>query len=394
MVAISFLTVVPAMNNDPVSEPNRKTDSSPILGGRLFKNQILMVRGLRSRLMNLRNSRTADSETLAAERDRAKSQFVSSKSQLESQHAKGWRAAMTEWDSLLEKQFAAAERETLHNINQEWQQTKRLKNEFIQNKLSQKNKYDSASAELKQKKDEASLGRKNARDSIKAKLDRERSTIEQQMHECREWVGIRTGVAALQGLTSSCTPESAEAIQAITDLNHVGKRLEEIKQSLSLNISRMENHPISKMIGSTWFLGFGVLLGALAAVIAWALGAVPLLVGIVGIIGSILFTAVIHFATAPLVSRTIRRMFPHVVDQECLAYLVIAQGRRIADFNCQQEINRIEKQYVTGQQLLDTDHREKRTSLLSGFDATKKAVRQSSSEKRIVSMLFSLRRTH
>ena len=390
MVAISSLTVVPAMNNDrvsdpnsKVSDPNRKTHSSPNLGGRLFKNQILMVRGLRSRLMKLRYSRTADRETLAAERDRAQSQFVSLKSQLESQHATGWRTAMTEWDSLLEKQLAAAERETLLNINQEWQQTKRLKNEFIQNKLSQKNKYDSVSAELKQKRDEASLGRKNARDSIKAKLDRERSTIEQQMHECREWVGIRTGNGVLQGLTSNCTPESAEAIQAITDLNHVAKRLEEIKQSLSTNISRMENHPISKMMGSTWFLGFGVLLGALAAVIAWERGAVPLLVGIVGIIGSILFTAVIHFATAPLVTQTIRRMFPHVVDQESLAYLVIAQGRRIADFNCQQEINRVEKQYLTGQQLLDTDHREKRTSLLSEFDATKKALKQSSSEKRI-----------
>ena len=371
------------MNTDNYSELNCKTQSSPVLGGRLFHKQILMVRGLRSRLMKLRDSRTADRESLTTERDRLQSRFVSSKSQLESQHATGWRTAITEWDLLLEKQFAAAERETLFTINQEWQQTKKLKKEFIQNKLLQKTKYDRESAELKQKRDESSLARKNARDSIKAKLDRERSAIEEQMHECREWVGIRTGDAALQALTSNSTTESTQEIQAITDLNHVAKRFEEIKKSLSVNISRMENHPISKRIGSSWFLGLGSMLGAVAAVIAWALGAVPLMIGVVGIISAILFTAVIHFATAPLVTRTIRRMFPLVVDQECLAFLVISQGRRIADFNCQQEINRVEKQFMVSQQLLDDDHRDKRKSLLTKFDVTKKELKQSNSEKRL-----------
>ena len=370
------------MNTNSVAESERQSNSRPILGGRLFKNQIRMVRGLRARLGQLRYSRSADRETLEAERTRTIRQFVDLKNHMKSQHADGWRSAMTEWDVLLDKQFAAAERDTLHIINQERQQSRKLKSDFVENKAIQRKKYESDSAELKQKRDEACLIRKTARDGIKAKLDRERATIEQQMHECREWVGIRTGDTSLQGLTASSASASIDEMQSISDLSSVAKRFEEIKKTLSVSISRMENHPISKMLSAYWFLGFGSVLGAIAAVISWSQGSAPLIVGIIGIIGSILFTAIIHFATAPLVTRTIRRMFPQVVDQENLAYSVLAHGRRIADFNCQQEVNRLDKQYVTSQQSLDSEHREKRTKQLSEFNSKKKALTLACSEKR------------
>ena len=343
-----------------------------------------MVRGLRARLGQLRYSRSADRVTLEAESNRTISQFVNLKSQMKLLHAEGWRSAMTEWDILIDKQFAAAERDTLHIINQERQQSKKLISDFVENKAKQKKKYESDSAELKQKRDEGSSNRKTARDSIKAKLDRERTTIEQQMHECREWVGIRTGDTTLQDLTASSTSANTDEMQSISDLPSIAKRFDEIQKTLFVCISRMKNHPVSKMLGAYWFLGFGSVLGAIAAAISWSLGSVPLIVGIVGIIGSILFTAIIHFATAPLVTRTIRRMFPQVVEQENLAYSVLAHGRRIADFNCQQEINRLDKQYVTSQQSLDDDHREKRTKQLSEFDSKKKALTLACGEKRKV----------
>ena len=372
------------MNTNAVAESERKSNSGSILGGRLFKNQIRMMRGLRARLGQLRYSRSADRETLEAERTGTISQFVDLKNNMKLQHAEGWRAAMTEWDLLLDRQFAAAERDTLHIINQERQQLRKLKTDFIETKAVQKKKCESDSAEIKQKRDEGCLNRKTARDSIKAKLDRERTTIEQQMHECREWVGIRTGDTTLQGLTASSTSASTDEMQSISDLPSIARRFEEIQKTLSVCISRMKNHPVSKMLGAYWFLGFGSVLGAIAAAISWSLGSVPLIVGIVGIIGSILLTAIIHFATAPLVTRTIRRMFPQVVDQENLAYSVLAHGRRIADFNCQQEINRLDKQYVTSQQSLDNDHREMRTKHLSEFDSKKKALTLACSEKRKV----------
>ncbi len=359
-----------------------EANSRPVFGGKLFTNQIHIVRGLRSRLRQLSISRSADSEKMAADRDRSIREYAERKTQMKSQQAADWRSAMTEWDLLLDNQFAVAERETLLSIHYERQQTKKLKSEFVQKKAEQKKKYENASAELKQRKDEACIVRKNARDSIKAKLDKERATMEQQMHECREWVGIRTGDTTLQGLIGTSTAESAADVQSISDLPQVAKRFEETKKLLSTSIARMQNHPSNKFVGSSWFLGFGSILGAIAAAIAWAIGSVPLIIGIVGVFSSILLTGIIHFAVSPLVSRTIRRMFPQVADQESVGYLVIGQGHRIADYNCVQEIQRLEKQYSTSQQLLDDDHKAKRTKLLSEFNANKTALTHSCSDKR------------
>jgi len=297
-------------------------------------------------------------------------------------HAEGWHAAMTDWDILLEKHFATAERDSLLAINEEKQKSKELKLELIQNKTAEKAAYESASADLKHKRDEASIHRKSSRDNVKAKLDKERISIEQQMHECREWVGIKTGNVALQSLESNVALETVSEIQSITELTYLAKRFEEIRKSLSLSIMRMENHPICKLLGSYLFLATGFLLGGIAAAVSWSFGAAPLIVGVVAVIGSLLFTAVIHFSTAPLVTRTIRRIFPLATEQEQLGYLAIAQGKRIADFNCQQEILKLEKQYQANQQKLEEDHRDNRKKLLEKFNSESKALTESCREKR------------
>ena len=209
-----------------------EANSGPVFGGKLFTNQIHIVRGLRSRLRQLSISRSADSEKMEADRDRTSREYAERKTQMKLQQAADWRSAMTEWDLLLDKQFSMAERETLLSIHYERQQTKILKSEFVQSKAEQKMKYVNSSAELKQKKDDACVVRKNARDSIKAKLEKERATMEQQMHECREWVGIRTGDSALQGLIGTSTPESVADVQSISDLPQVAKRFEEMKKLL------------------------------------------------------------------------------------------------------------------------------------------------------------------
>ena len=370
------------MSTNDLIPSERDLQVQPVFSGRLFKRQVSMVRGLRVRLGSLRFSRSADKEKLETERARTQSLFVDATSQMVVQQAASWQSATTEWDELVHKQFLTSERETLLSINQEQQQTKKLKKDFIHNKAAQKTAYENASEELKQKSEEASLAKKSARDSIKSKLDRERATLEQEMHECREWVGIRTGDVALQELSASNTADSLNDAQSITSLPHVAKRFEEIKKGLSVSIFRMQNHSVVKLLGSYWFLGMGVLLGAATAGICWAMAIAPFLVGIVGVFSSVLFVAIIHFVTAPMVARAIRRMFPTIADQENSGYLVIVQGRRIADFNCQQEIDRIKRQYETSQQKLDEENRKKRTELLENFDATKTKLKESFGQKR------------
>ena len=81
------------------------------------------------------------------------------------------------------------------------------------------------------------------------------------MHECREWVGIRTGDAALQALTSNSTTESTQEIQAITDLNHVAKRFEEIKKSLSVNIQTRLQYGFTPLFSFEEFSGGNYTIG-------------------------------------------------------------------------------------------------------------------------------------
>ncbi len=370
------------MNTSASLESERQADAGFLLGRSLFKRQIRMIRGLRSRLEMLRTSRSADSTTMERERKLATDTFESHRSQTELAQAAQWRSAITEWDEFLSNQLALSERETLLNINQERQQTKDTKSDFVQKKTEQKNKFDAATSDLKKKKEDACLGRKTARDSIRAKLDKERAAIEQTMHECREWVGIRTGDTALQGLGGTSTSEFTSEIQAVSDLAHIGKRIEEIKKTLGVSIARMQNHPTCRMIGSYWFLAIGSILGGVSAAIAWTLGFAPLIVGLAGAIGAIFFTAFIHFAVSPMVARTIRRLLPQVVGLENDAYLIIAQGKRIADHHCQQEIQRIEKQHLINQEKLEEDHRAKRTTLLNDFNSKRNVLRQSSVERR------------
>ena len=317
------------------------------------------------------------------ERQRAASEFAEQNAKMKLDQAAGWRSAMTEWDQFLDNQMSVAERETLLCINVEKQETKKLKSQFVQDKTDQKSKYDNASAELKKKKDEACLARKNARDNIRAKLEKERASMEQLMHECREWVGLRTGDTKLQALVGKSTPEIDAETHAITDLNHVAKRFEEAKKMLSVSITRMQNHPSCKLVGSYWIVALGLLLGIVSAGGAWLFVQAPLIVGLSGVVGAIFFTAIVHFAISPLAARTIRRTLPQVVDQEQQAYGILSQGRRIADQNCQQEIQRIEMQYLTNQASLDEDHRIKRTTLLNTFNSKRGALKKASSERRI-----------
>ncbi len=377
-----FLDYDNAMNTSASSDSERQFDSGPILGGRMLQKQIRMVRGLRTRLGLLRLSRSANIATMQAERQRLIGQFEKQTSGMKSDQARSWRNAMTEWDTFLDNQFAVAERETLLSLNYERQQTKQLKSDFLEKKTLQKSKFDIATNDLKTKKEDACLSRKHARDNIRAKLDKERASIEQIMHECREWVGLRTSDTTLQGLAGTSASESVTELQSISDLAHIGKRFEETKKSLSVSIARMQNHPTCRMIGSYWFLGIGSLLGGIAAAVAWSLGSVLLIIGLTAIVGAILFTTLIHFAVSPLVTRTIRRIFPQVVNIEHTAYLLLAQGRRIADFNCQQEIQKIEKHYLSNQEKLEADNRETRTALLMDFNSRKNALTQTCSERR------------
>ena len=164
------------------------------LNGQLFARQIRMLRGLRARLNQLERSRSVDKHSLELKRNEATAAFSDQQRRMQREHFDDWRKAITNWDSQLEKHMAIAERETLQNILNEKQKSKRLKSEFNQNKAKIKSENENAADALTKKLDDTKSALTSARDSIKAKLETERIAVEQHMEECREWVGIRTGV--------------------------------------------------------------------------------------------------------------------------------------------------------------------------------------------------------
>jgi hypothetical protein len=370
------------VNPDLKSEPNQQQPVRSVLNGRLFKTQILMLRGLRTRLTKLSQSRSVDRASLDANRYAAITQYQQDKSKTEAEHALGWRTAVTDWDSTIDKQLGAAERETLQSINEERQRSKRLKSEFIENKAAQKKWHADASDALLKRFEEAKLAAAKSRDNIKSKLESERSALEQFMHESREWVGLRTSSLTLQNLAPSQTAENTAEVASIHELSAIGKRFEETKKKMAVDMQRLKAHPVSRLSGSYWFVGICPLLGVAAGAIAWALSFAPLIFVVVGVVTAILFAVILNFVTAPLVKSTVTRLFPPVVEQEQLGYMLLLQGRRIAEATCQAELNRQEQQYKSGQEKLNEEHREKREKLLREFDIHSKQLVSTCQEKR------------
>jgi hypothetical protein len=377
-----FSSWVAIVNTDMNLERDRSAAKTSVLNGRLFKTQLYMLRGLQTRLKKLRYSRSADREVLDANREVANAHFLEQQRQTSSIHTQYWRSAMTDWDIAIDKQIALAERETLQSITEEKQKTKKLKLDFIQTKASQKKWQEESAQENKKKRDDSKAAAAKSRDNIKSKLDNESLAIEQLLHECREWVGLRTSNVAMQNMTALNTAEHTTTAGAISDLSTIGKQFESVKKAIEVDIKRLQSHPVSRLSGSYWFLAICPLLGLIAASIAWTLNVAPLLVAMTGIVGSILFALLLHFITAPLVYRTVKRLFPTVVEREQLAYSILQQGKRIADSNCNQECVRQDQAFTTNQQKLDEQYREMRAKAQQDFDEQTQTIATSHREKR------------
>lgn len=368
---------------------NVRPASKNAWGNNLSRRQIRILRGLNRRWMKLKESRSVDQEELEGKRIASQQEFglLQEKSQFDDAETR--RVAITDWDAKLDSQIGRAERETLYTIQHQQQQSRELKTEFIRSKGDQKKQYDDACDGLIGQRETASVAAQGLRESILGKLENQRGGLEQRMYECREWVGIKTGNVALQSLTIPTTTSPAGQAgrsepEAISNLDQVAKRFEAIRKDHLTEIGRMEGHPLTRFFGSYGLLSVGPILGAIAAWISWGTGLEPLIVGVIGLLSAVILTAVVHYATAPLVSGTIGRLFPNVVEQEQLGYTILLHGKRIAEANCQQELARIQKQYHEKQQRLDEDYRNQRTRLLKDFDDERKTLVNAAREKRVL----------
>ena len=348
------------------------------LQGQLFGRQIRIIRGLRTRIDRLVRSRSVDQKSLELRREQLLQDYSLEQSHMQAKHSSDYRASMTNWDELLDRQLTISERETLQSRNQESQQTKQLKKKFIQEKGLMKSRFETATEELKTELENTRSTLQKTKDSVQGKLEQERLSLDQLVHECREWVGLKTGDLKLQSLERKLSDEAIKDLSTIQDLRQVSSRFETAKANMLLEMNRLRSHPIVRFVGSIWFLCLGLVLGAVAGAVAWALAAVPLIIGLVGVVAAVVFVALLHFSTAPLVAKTIRRLFPAVVEQEQLAFRILAIGHRIADASYQSELGRRERLTVENQAKLESDHRANRERLLQDYNQNLASLQRNS----------------
>ena len=341
-----------------------------------------MLRGLKSRLKDLKQSQSVDGQLRDSKRNEATRLFSEQQNQLNEQNATTLQSFIFDWDELLEKQMARAELETLTNLNSQKDASKRLQVNLREEKSRLKSENENATSELKKKLDDAVAILNNTKVGFKSKLESERLEVDNQMKDCREWVGIRTAAADLQNLEVSLMPESVNEVRAISDHKQILQQLENVTTSLLREIQRMLSQPVSRMLSWSWLLVLSPILVAIGAGVAWSLGFKPILVGLFGVVGAIVFTAVIRFASTPLLIRTIRRLLPEVVKNEQLASLLITQGNRIAEHNFQVESSRLEQLHATAKNQLNEQYLEKRNAITAAHTAQAGELNTSSSQQR------------
>ncbi|MEQ1824914.1 MAG: FtsK/SpoIIIE domain-containing protein [Pirellula sp.] len=336
---------------------------------RLFQRQVRMLRGMKYRFDSLNVSRTNDQQVLESSRSQASQRFADNQLALVARHAEAWRSAITQWDEQLEKQIATAERTTLECLHYEKAKSRALKKEFNENKAKTKSEFETATSELKRKLDETLRGIGQSRDSTFEKLESQRRGIEQQVNECREWIGMRTGNLSLQSLQSTLSTDVAKEVSGMNELQQIAKELEATKKALAVEMGRLKSHPLANRLGGILFVVTGLVVGLIAAGLTFLANLAPLVIALVGLFALVITASIMYLAAAPMISRTMKRLLPAVVDQESRANLILSQGRRIAEGNYQIEFSRHTQSHASQQLRLDAEYRDKRMQLVETYNA-------------------------
>jgi hypothetical protein len=172
------------------------------------------------------------------------------------------------------------------------------------------------------------------KDNVKAKLENERRLIITSVDEFDEWILLKTGrsISEQRQQEGSCSDE----ILAVSELQRLAKLLEEQKRSLANAMERLKTNKQVKWLASFSYHAIGPLIAISAAVGCWAASIPILFVGLIATVGSVLLTAIMHYASRPMLSRVIMQMAPEVVSQERACSHLIHQGSRVADKYFQQ----------------------------------------------------------
>jgi hypothetical protein len=344
--------------------------------------QTRWVRGIGSRWNRLLQSRSLELETLTRLCDLENDQFKNSFAHLVEQQKLYSSKLLTDWDRSLDDCLGSAERQTLESIHHEEQQIAAFKANLKQSELKLDGDYDNKRKSLKAELESAKSNAGKKRDGIRLKLDSERRQIEQQMHDAREWIGVKTSDPVLINWTSHDPHPKADEIQRIPTLSEVAKSLDARKIELAAGISRMESNRFARTFGLPVLIVLGFLLGGMASAVAFSAALPPLIWASIGLVTLFVAPWILSLLVSPWVTRTLTRVFPEIVDCEKETYLLLQRAGLLADQNLIAEVQRLERSYAENLTQLDAKHRETLEQLRCNYRTKKEDAIQTATRTR------------
>lgn len=344
--------------------------------------QARWVRGIGSRWNRLLQSRSLELENLKRLCDRESEDYKTAFTRLREQQTTAISRALTDWDRALDDCLGSAERQTMECIHQEEKQLASFKTNLKQSESKLNADYDQKRKSLQADFESAKADTGKKRDGLRLILESERRQIEHQMHETREWIGVKTSDPVLINWTSHDPHPQAEAIQRIPTLSEVAKTLETTKKELTAGIARMESNRFAKTLGLPMLIALGFLLGSGAAAAAYSAALPPLIWASIGLVTLFVAPWILSLLVSPWVTRSLKRVFPEIVDREKETYLLLQRAGVLADQNHLAELQRLERSHAENLIQLETKYRETLEELKSNYRKKKEEAIQTAAQTR------------
>lgn len=347
--------------------------------GRFLKYQIRSLRGLRQRIEKLKQAWDSDTESVSKQIEAERARFVRNNQQLNSKRSMVEHDNMESWDVELDSHIAYVERELLTSVQFEKTERNRLKTKLNRDKEANKKQRDDSLDRLKRELDANTESARKTRDSVRAKLVNEKRSIEEMLQEAREWTLVKVG----RDLFGAIEEKKNETIKTeVTDLQELARCFEEAKKKLLETIESTKNHKRVKWYSSFLFYSLGFVAAAALGGGIWLFVPKPVIAIGAALVGAVVFTAILHFATRPIVARVIRQETDCIREdfQVCSQYL--DQGHVMAETFYQRELKRLTQKHQSDEETVRANYQTKRDSLMSKFTDANNELTKSCTERR------------
>jgi hypothetical protein len=334
----------------------------------------LRLRGLEQRWHRLVHAYSTGATQLQAESLEARRAFEETLQSVRSRHDLELHSSITGWDSQLDGELATAERMTLECLLDERDQLARLQRQHKAHRSTEMSAFDQSKSDLRKRLDIAKQQATKVRESARGKIERELLALDQRMHEAREWIGLKSGNPTLVHWTSQLSAQRANDLASLSTLDAVASEFEKIKQNIAIDLERLQRHPSLRLMNYPLLTGVGLLAGSAAAWTAYAMKAPPLIWSVIGLSAGILVPAFVALAASPIVTRTLKRLFPPIVDLEKDAQCALEQGRRLIDQHYASEVARIESEGNQEYKTLESGHRSRLQQIEDQYHQDRRSI--------------------